>query len=66
MFLVASIIVFSIYFANVTMGAFGSGVFLGDISEMLVLFAASILFVVAVLIREADRKKKAAADELDT
>ena len=63
MFLAASIIVFAIYFANVTMGAFGSGVFLGDVWEMLVLFAAAILFVVAILIREADRKKRAAVDE---
>lgn len=61
MFLAASIVVFAIYFANVTMGAFGGGVFLGDVSEMLVLFAASILFVVAILIKEANRRKRAAA-----
>jgi hypothetical protein len=55
MFLYASIIVFVIYFANVAMGAFAGGAFLGDVGEMLVLFAASILFVVAILKKEADR-----------
>ncbi len=55
MFLTASIIVFVIYFANVAMGAFAGGAFLGDVGEMLVLFAASILFVVAILKKEADR-----------
>ena len=40
MFLAASVIVFGIYFVNVAMGAFGGGVFLGDVGEMLVLFAA--------------------------
>ena len=56
MFLAASIIVFAIYFANVALGAFASSAFLGDVSEMLVLFAASILFVVAILKKEAERK----------
>ncbi|WP_420584848.1 hypothetical protein [Ruegeria sp.] len=55
MYLTASIIVFVIYFANVAMGAFAGSAFLGDVGEMLVLFAASILFVVAILKREADR-----------
>ena len=55
MFLTASIVVFVIYFANVAMGAFAGSAFLGDVGEMLVLFAASILFVVAILKREADR-----------
>ena len=56
MFLTASIIVFAIYFANVAMGAFAGSVFLGDVGEMLVLFGATILFVVAILQKEADRK----------
>ncbi|WP_170381986.1 hypothetical protein [Ruegeria atlantica] len=55
MFLIASVIVFVIYFANVAMGAFAGSAFLGDVGEMLVLFAASILFVVAILKKEADR-----------
>ena len=58
MFLLASLIVFIIYFSNVAMGAFAGNSFLSDVGEMLVLFAASILFVVAILKKEADRKEK--------
>ncbi len=58
MFLVASLIVFVVYFANVALGAYASSAFLGDVGEMLVLFAASILFVVAILRKEADRNNK--------
>lgn len=58
MFLYASIVVFIVYFANVALGAFAGSAFLGDVGEMLVLFAASILFVVAILKREADRNKR--------
>lgn len=58
MFLFASLIVFVVYFANVAMGAYGGTTFLGDVGEMLVLFAASILFVIAILKKEADRNKK--------
>lgn len=57
MFLAASIVVFAIYFTNVAMGAFAGSTFLGDVGEMLVLFAASILFVVAILQKEADRER---------
>ena len=53
MFLTVSIIVFIIYFSNVAMGAFSGSVFLGDVGEMLVLFTASILFVIAILKEEA-------------
>jgi hypothetical protein len=58
MFLAASAIVFVVFFANVALGAFAGAAFLPDIGEMLVLFAASILFVVAILKKEADRKNK--------
>ncbi len=58
MFLAASIVVFVVYFANVALGAFAGAAFLGDVGEMLVLFAASILFVVAILQKEAARKDK--------
>lgn len=58
MFLAASLVVFAVFFANVALGAFASSAFLGDVGEMLVLFAASILFVVAILKKEADRKSK--------
>jgi hypothetical protein len=58
MLLAASIAVFVVYFANVALGAFAGSAFLGDVGEMLVLFAASILFVAAILKEEADRKNK--------
>ena len=58
MFLIASVIVFIVYFANVAVGAFTGTVFFGDVGEMLVLFAATILFVVAILKKEADRNNK--------
>ena len=58
MFLAASIAAFAIYFANVALGAFAGTTVLGDVGEMLVLFAASILFVVAILKKEADRKNQ--------
>ncbi len=58
MFLAASIVVFVIYFANVILGAFASSAFLGDVGEMLVLFVATILFVAAILKKEADRNQE--------
>lgn len=58
MFLFASFVVFLVYFANVAAGAFWDQVFFGDVGEMLVLFAASVLFVIAILQKEADRKNK--------
>ena len=56
MFLAASVVVFVVYFTNVALGAFAGNAFLGDVGEMLVLFAAVILFVVAILKKESDRK----------
>ncbi len=58
MFLLAAVTVFAVFFANVALGAFGGGGFLSDVGEMLVLFAASILFVAAILKREADHKNR--------
>lgn len=57
MFLLASIITFAVFASNVALGAFTGNVFLGDVAEMLVLFAAAILFVVAILKREAEEKE---------
>ena len=62
MFLLSSLVVFAIFFANVALGAFAGSAFLGDIGEMLVLFVASLLFVVGVLRKEADQKKKDASN----
>ena len=58
MFLLASIVVFAIYFTNVALGACFQAAFLGDVGEMLVLLAAAVLFVVAILQKEADQKDK--------
>ena len=58
MILIASAIVFALYFANVTLGAFTGSAMLGDVGEMLVLFVATILFVVAILKKEAERDAK--------
>ena len=63
MFLIASAVIFAIYFANVVSGAMWNSAYLGDVGEMLVLFAATILFVVAILQKEADRKKKTVATQ---
>lgn len=57
MFLIGSFIVFLVFFSNVALGAFANAAFLGDVGEMLVLSFASVLFVVAILKKEADRRK---------
>ncbi|RIA47257.1 hypothetical protein [Dichotomicrobium thermohalophilum] len=51
--LTGALLLFLLFFANVATGAAGKPVFLGDVSEMLVLFASCTLFVIGVLIREA-------------
>lgn len=51
--LFGALILFVLFFTNVSMGAAGRGVFLDDVAEMIVLFGSSILFVIGVLIREA-------------
>jgi hypothetical protein len=56
--LIASAIVFALYFANVSLGAFTGNVVLGDVGEMIALFVAAILFVVAILKKEAERDEK--------
>ncbi|MHA6265188.1 hypothetical protein ACXYMO_18450 [Arenibacterium sp. CAU 1754] len=58
MFLIASVVAFALFAANVALGAFAGNAILGDVGEMLVLFAASALFVVAILKKEADHKRK--------
>ncbi|GGX70769.1 hypothetical protein GCM10007385_44700 [Tateyamaria omphalii] len=58
MALFASLAVFIVYFANVASGAFFDTVLFGDVGEMLVLFAATILFVIAILQKEAAQKDK--------
>lgn len=48
-------ILFSVFFANVSLGAMRVTPFLGDVTEMLVLLAACAAFVVCVLQKEAAR-----------
>ena len=58
MFLAISAALFLVFATNVALGAAGGGTFLGDVGEMLVLFAASAVFVVAVLKKEAERRNR--------
>ena len=58
MILIASAIVFAFYFANVSLGAFSGSAVLGDVGEMLLLFVATILFVVAILKEERERERE--------
>lgn len=48
---------FALFIINVGAGSLADSSFLGDVGEMLVLFAASICFVVAILNREAAAAK---------
>lgn len=45
------------FIANVTIGAIGNGPIVGNVPEMLILFAASIAFIVGILQSEARDKK---------
>jgi len=56
--LAGALVCFIVYFANVAIGASGSVALLGDVPEALTLFAASCLFVVGVLGREAAEKRR--------
>lgn len=58
MSLILSGLIFGIFFVNVVMGAFQASPFMGDVAEMLTLLASAVLFVVAILGREADRDRK--------
>jgi hypothetical protein len=58
MALIISAILVVIFVANVAIGSIDGNPILGNVSEMLLLFAASISFVVAILKREAEEVKK--------
>ena len=53
MFRLVPSVLLVIFVANLLVGASGRSQFLGDVQEMLVLFAASLAFVVLILQREA-------------
>jgi hypothetical protein len=56
MFMGISVVLFAIFFLNVAMGAFGSGEFLDDVPEMLLMATSAAFFVAAILVREAKAK----------
>ncbi|WP_323765360.1 hypothetical protein [Marinovum sp.] len=58
MFLITAAILFAVFVANVLVGATGGAQFLGDVGEALLLFAASVAFVLAILRREAAEKNR--------
>lgn len=58
MFLIAALALFAAFLANVLLGATGGVRLLGDVGEMVLLFSASVLFVIAILRREAAEKDR--------
>lgn len=56
--LIGALLLFMIYAVNVGLGAASNSAFMSDVSEMLVLVGVAILFVIAVLKKEADAKEK--------
>ncbi len=56
MLLATSMLAFGVFAMNVVIGSFTRAPFLNDVSEMLVLLAAVILFVTAILKNEAESK----------
>ena len=49
-------ILFVVFAVNVGMGSFANASFLTDVQEMLLLFVVAILFVIAILKKEAASK----------
>ncbi|QBY01404.1 hypothetical protein E2K80_12290 [Rhodophyticola sp. CCM32] len=60
--LLAAAVLFAIFTLNVALGSMGAERFLGDVGEMLVLFAAVIGFVVAILGKEAAEKNNSSGE----
>lgn len=58
MLLVASMLAFGVFASNVVIGSVTRTPFLNDVSEMLVLLTAAILFVAALLKKEAESKER--------
>lgn len=55
--LLFSVLLFAVFSANVGLGSYFNSSFLNDVGEMLVLSGAAVLFVFAILKKEADAKK---------
>ena len=57
MYMGIAALLFAGYFLNVLLGASGRGIFLGEVSEMLLLVLSALFFVAAILKREAAAKQ---------
>jgi hypothetical protein len=55
--LIGALILLVIFAVNVGLGATSNSAFLGDVGELLVLGGVTILFVIAILKKEADANK---------
>lgn len=55
--LIGAILLFVVFGVNVGLGSASNSAFLSDVGEMLVLSGAAVLFVIAILKKEADAKK---------
>ncbi|MDG1376362.1 MAG: hypothetical protein P8P56_04935 [Yoonia sp.] len=55
--LYGAIILFVIFAVNVGLGSAANAAFLNDVGEMLLLSAVAVLFVIAILKKEAAAKK---------
>uniref|UniRef100_UPI0040488C0E hypothetical protein n=1 Tax=Yoonia sp. TaxID=2212373 RepID=UPI0040488C0E len=55
--LLGAIILFVIFAVNVGLGSAANAAFLSDVGEMLVLSGTAVLFVIAIIIKEAAAKK---------
>ena len=58
MALVIAAVLFGLFVADVVLGALSDAAFLSDVQGLIVLFAASIAFVVAILRREKLSKEQ--------
>ncbi len=63
MFLALAAGFFGLYVANVVLGALLNAAVMGDVGEMLSLFAASIAFTVAILKRETEEQRRKSNEE---
>ncbi|WP_166418127.1 hypothetical protein [Cochlodiniinecator piscidefendens] len=55
--LIGAILLFVVFGVNVGLGSASNSAFLNDVGEMLVLSGAAVLFVIAILKKEAVAKK---------
>ena len=61
---IAAAVLLAAFVGNVVIGATTNAAPLGNVSEMLLLLASSIFFVVAILKKESDAKAEAGVDKV--